>query len=221
MGREVKATQHKPGTMAASQRKAPLKKEPLKIVGWREWVAFPEFGGPSVRAKVDTGARTSAIHARNVKITMREGREIAEFDIYPHQRDSQTVLHCRAPIVARRRIRNSGGDVQDRVIVRTTIRLGEDVFEIDLSLTRRDQMGYRMLLGRRALKKRYVVDSGRSYVQGPSKSGRRRKPDLRKSITGGGSVGGVPGTDDGGHEHERGDETNAQPSSPLTKRRAK
>ncbi len=217
MGREGKAVHSKPATMATSQRTAPPKKEPLKTVGWREWVAFPEFGGPSVRAKVDTGARTSAIHARNIKITTREGREIAEFDIYPHQRDSQTVLHCQAPIVARRRIRNSGGHVQDRVIVRTTIRLGEDVFEIDLSLTRRDRMGYRMLLGRRALKKRYVVDAGRSYVQGPSKSGRRRKPDLRKSIAGGGSGGGVPGAGKG----DDSDETTAQQLSPSTKRRAK
>ena len=160
----------------------------LKVVGWREWVVFPDFGGPMVRAKVDTGARTSAIHARNIKISVANGREFADFDIYPHQRDAQTILHCRAPIVARRRIRDSGGHVQERIIVRTPIQIGDASFEIDLSLTRRDQMGYRMLLGRRALKNRYVVDSGRSYVQGASHSGRKQRPDLRRVFTGSGKA---------------------------------
>jgi len=187
MGQDAKPGANKLGVKmsAAPKSRSPnfnTKPSTLKVVGWREWVAFPDFGGPSVRAKVDTGARTSAIHARNIKISKEDGREIADFDIYPHQRDAQTVLHCRAPIIARRRIRNSGGAIQDRVIVRTPIRIGEDVFDIDLSLTRRDRMGYRMLLGRRALKNRYVVDSGRSYVQGPSKSGRKGRPDLRKTI---------------------------------------
>ena len=154
------------------------RKAPLQIVGWREWVSFTEFGGPPVRAKVDTGARTSAIHARNIKITRQGGRDIATFDIYPVQRDASIVVHCRAPIVTRRRIRNSGGQVQERLIVRTTIAIGDNSFAIDLSLTRRDQMGYRMLLGRRALKNRFVVDSGRSYVQGNKPV--LQKPSLQK-----------------------------------------
>ena len=180
MGQTAKPGMSRTGTRKTGGKKAP--KAPLKVVGWREWISFPEFGGPSIRAKVDTGARTSAIHARNIRISVRDGIEYADFDIYPHQRDSHVIVHCRAPIVARRRIRNSGGHAQDRVIVRTPLRIGDDVFNIDLSLTRRDQMGYRMLLGRRALKNRYVVDSGRSYVQGPSDPGRRQRPDLRKTI---------------------------------------
>jgi hypothetical protein len=135
-------------------------------IGWREWVHLPELGGAVIKAKVDTGARTSALHAWNIEPVTRDGIRFVRFDLHPLQRNDRCVLSCEAPLLDRRLIRNSGGHAQMRHIIRTLAQLGPHLWPIELSLTARDEMGFRMLLGRSAVRGKFVVDPGRSFVMG-------------------------------------------------------
>lgn len=136
-------------------------------IGWREWVHLPELGGARVKAKVDTGARTSAIHAWNIAIAKSRGSVVVTFELHPRQRNDETIVPCRVPLIGMRAIRNSGGQIENRYIIETVAELGDHAWRIQLSLTQRDEMGFRMLLGRSALKGRFLVDPGRSFVLGP------------------------------------------------------
>lgn len=133
-------------------------------IGWREWVHLPELGGATIKAKVDTGARTSALHAWNIEIVTRNRVRFARFDLHPLQRSDRQIVSCEAPLLDRRSIRNSGGEAQIRPVVRTLIRIGHLTWPIELSLTSRDEMGFRMLLGRTAVRGRFLVDPGRSFL---------------------------------------------------------
>ena len=136
------------------------------VVGWREWVTFPEFGHTRVKAKIDTGARTSAIHAERVELRTCEGNDSVTFDLLPDQDNDQKVVSCCAPLVERRAITDSGGHSEERFVVQTTVTIGANTWPIELSLTDRDSMGFRMLLGRTALRRRFLVNPGRSYLAG-------------------------------------------------------
>ena len=136
------------------------------LIGWREWVTFPEFSNARVKAKIDTGAKTSAIHAGNIALTEQDGVTFVTFTIFPNQRDIGHAIPCRAPLINRRPITNSGGRKEDRFVVRTTIRLGAHAWPIEVSLTSRASMGFRMLLGRNALKGRFLVVPDRSFLEG-------------------------------------------------------
>lgn len=146
------------------------------LAGWREWVGLPDLGVARVKAKLDTGARTSAIHAWNIAL---EGDEAAgawiRFDLHPLQRDNSLVVPCRAQLVDIRDIRNSGGGRERRYVIRTQLALGETTWPIELSLTNRDQMGFRLLIGRAAVRDHLIVDPGRSFVLGP-----KRRPDTAR-----------------------------------------
>ncbi len=135
-------------------------------VGWREWVTFPDFGTTRVKAKIDTGARTSAIHAVNITTTASENGDIAHFELHPNQDDDVTTVICTAPIIDRRMITDSGGHSEKRLVVETAIQIGEHIWPIELTLTDRDSMGFRMLIGRHAIRKKFVVFPGRSYLAG-------------------------------------------------------
>ena len=139
---------------------------PLRVVGWREWVRFPELGLEAVKAKVDTGARTSSLHAWNVEPFERGGVEMVRFKVHPNQRDDDFVVATEAPLVDRRRVKSSVGHEQLRPVVLTTIEIAGESWAIELTLTRRDVMGFRMLLGRQALRGHFVVDPGHSYYAG-------------------------------------------------------
>jgi len=138
----------------------------LPAVGWREWISFPDLGINAIKAKVDTGARTSALHAFRVTPFERDGHEYVAFSIHPNQRDQDTVLECEAPVVDRRSVRDSGGHAEMRYVIEATIRIGNHQLTAEVTLTDRDSMQFRCLLGRTALKKHFVVDSGRSYLLG-------------------------------------------------------
>lgn len=138
----------------------------LPTVGWREWISFPGLGIDAIKAKVDTGARTSALHAFKVTPFEREGRSHVAFSIHPNQRDQDTVLHCEAPIIDRRSVRDSGGHAEMRYVVEAEICIGEHRLTAEVTLTDRDSMQFRCLLGRTALKQNFLVDSGRSYLLG-------------------------------------------------------
>jgi len=138
------------------------KKEPLDIIGWREWVAFPDLGIKTIKAKMDTGARTSALHVSNIRVSKRTS--IVKFTIHPVQRKWRPVIEASAKMVSLREIKSSNGELSVRPVIRTQIKIGEKVFPIELSLVNRDLMGFRLLLGRSALKNRYIIDSGKSFL---------------------------------------------------------
>lgn len=144
-------------------------------IGWREWVAFPEWGVAAVKAKVDTGARTSALHAFDIEDFERDGRRWARFGVHPWQRNHEDAQVVEAPLVDERRVTSSSGSTSLRPVVSATIDVAGSPHEIELTLTRRDAMGFRMLLGRKAMAGRYVIDPSRSYLTGrPDRTIRRR-----------------------------------------------
>jgi len=149
--------------MAKRQNK---QKDPLPLIGWREWVGLPEFGDVQVKAKIDTGAKTSAIHAWRIEEDAGEDGLFVTFQLHPRQRTSNPAIACRAKVEDRRLIRNSGGHEEARYVIRTPAVIGEQTLDIELTLTRRDAMGFRMLLGRDAVKKIFLVDPARSFLHG-------------------------------------------------------
>lgn len=137
----------------------------LAMVGWREWVGLPDLGVESLKCKVDTGARTSALHAFSVEPFMRDGAEWVRFGVHPHQHDVETEVWCEAPVIDRREVTDSGGNITERYFIRTDVVVGAARYAIELSLTSRDTMMFRMLLGREALRGRFYVNSEASYLQ--------------------------------------------------------
>jgi hypothetical protein len=138
----------------------------LPKLGWREWVGLPDHGLDWVKAKVDTGARTSALHAARLVTFDDDGEEWVRFRIYPWQRSTVDAVTIEAPVLDRRLVRSSSGVAQLRPVVVLPVRIGSTVVSVELTLTRRDQMGFRMLLGRQALRRRFTIDPGRSYITG-------------------------------------------------------
>ncbi len=136
------------------------------IIGWREWVRFPDLGGAVIKAKIDTGAKTSALHAYRIKKEMRDGVPWASFRVHPMQRHRHPEIQCSAPIVDEREIRSSNGHTEVRFVVKTPLKIGPYTHPVELTLTNRDEMGFRVLIGRQALKKFYIVDSSLSYGTG-------------------------------------------------------
>lgn len=135
-----------------------------KVVGWREWVALPDLKIKRIKAKLDTGARTSALHALNITPFTKDGASYVRFVVHPLQRQRKPSTTCVARVIDHRRITDSGGRSEERYVIRTTLMLGKTLWPVELTLTNRDQMGFRMLIGRQALRRRYVVDPARSFV---------------------------------------------------------
>jgi hypothetical protein len=138
----------------------------LLTFGWREWIALPELGIQRIKAKVDTGARTSALHAFEVRPFTEHGRDRVEFHIHPVQKDNDTVVTCVADVLDKRVVTDSGGHKEERFVIQTMLSIGGYSWPIDATLTSRDDMLFRMLLGRTAIKGHGRVDPARSYVVG-------------------------------------------------------
>jgi hypothetical protein len=133
-------------------------------VGWREWVALPDLDVARIKAKVDTGARSSALHAFDIE-RIRMGRKPGvRFSLHPRQRSSRPVVVAEALLVDERWVRSSSGKQTFRPVIVTPVRLGRQIWEIEVTLVQRDMMGFRMLLGRQAIRRRFLVDPGRSYL---------------------------------------------------------
>lgn len=141
------------------------KRKPKPVIGWREWVALPDLGVEAIKAKIDTGARSSSLHAFEVERFEREGVATVRFVLHPRQRSSgEAVGPIEAPIHTEKLVRNPGGREEIRPVIRTTVVWNHVEFEVELNLTRRDEMGFRMLLGRQAVRRRFLVDPGRSFL---------------------------------------------------------
>lgn len=143
-------------------------------VGWREWVALPTLGIRAIKAKFDTGARTSSLHAFDVETYLVDGEEWVEFTVRPLQRNSVVRHHCLAKVIDRRWVTNPGGRRQKRIVIASDVRIGDDDWPIEINLTDRDEMGFRLLIGRTAMHGRLVVDPGTSYRLGRPKSRRHK-----------------------------------------------
>lgn len=150
-----------------ADKRAPRTRSTSRELGWREWVLLPELSPTPMKAKVDTGAQTSSLHAFDLSIEERDGEQWAAFVIHPKQRSRKKAVRVEHPIAGFRRVRSSTGHSERRPVVRTKARLGGRTFAIDITLTSRDEMGFRMLVGRAAIRRRFVVDPGRSYLHPP------------------------------------------------------
>jgi hypothetical protein len=134
-------------------------------VGWREWVGLPGLGIDSIKAKVDTGARTSALHAVRVRRKKIDGSDMVCFDVHPLQKSTTPLVACQSPLLDERYVRSSDGTRELRPVIQTVVQLGDLTWPIELTLTNRALMGFRLLLGRRALSKKFVVDPSRSWLR--------------------------------------------------------
>lgn len=139
-----------------------IKKFP--VIGWREWIALPGLGIDRIKAKVDTGARTSALHAFSLKPFLENGKNKIRFDIHPLQHDTTKVITCVAEIADKRLVTDSGGHTEERYVIKTAIYIAGQLWSIEVTLTERENMLFRMLLGRSALHKRFVVNPSRSFL---------------------------------------------------------
>ena len=136
------------------------------VLGWREWLALPELGIDRIKAKIDTGARTSCLHAFYVEPFDRDGEDWVRFGIHPQQRNTEKVVHCEARVKDRRQVTDSGGHREVRYVIDSHIQVGGHLVSAELTLTDRETMRFRMLLGRTAMRGHFHVDPGRSYLQG-------------------------------------------------------
>lgn len=151
--------------MTGTSRKSRVR-TPSLALGWREWIQLPDLGVRKIKAKLDTGARTSALHAFGIREFVRDGVEMVRFEIHPVQRSAAAAVQAEAVVVDHRTVKNSGGHQEVRPVIKTVVHIGDKAWPIELTLTRRDEMGFRMLLGRQALRGRAVVDPGRSFRAG-------------------------------------------------------
>lgn len=136
-----------------------------QIIGWREWVGFPELGIERIKAKIDTGARSSALHAYNIETyKTRAGKVRVKFAVHPMQKNSRIIVQCHADLIDQRVIKSSSGQKELRTTVLTQLQMGEASWPIEITLTNRDTMGFRLLIGRTAIKKLFLVDPQKSFL---------------------------------------------------------
>jgi hypothetical protein len=150
-------------------------KSNLPVIGWREWVGLPEFGIKAIKVKVDTGARSSSLHAHDLHVFERGGAEWARFQIHPVQRSRIRAIETEARILEFRSVRSSTGKARVRPVILTEVALLGITWPVELTLASRDEMGFRMLLGREAVRRRFLVDAGKSYYGGRHKPKKKRK----------------------------------------------
>ncbi len=136
------------------------------ILGSEEWCSLPELGIPAIKARVDSGAKTSALHAVNIAPFIKEGEDWVRFDINPIQKNEKTIIHCESKLIDKRIVKSSSGYREQRYVIQTMLEIGNEIWPIEMTLTNRDSMGFRMLLGREAMSGRTMVDPEEKYVLG-------------------------------------------------------
>lgn len=141
-----------------------MNSENKPVIGWREWVSLPGLGIDQIKVKVDSGARTSALHTFRLEPFQKEGQDWVSFDVHPNQYDPDTVIRCEAPVRDIRTVTDSGGHQSQRYVILTDILIGDQQYPIELTLTNRDTMRFRMLLGRTAMNGRFLIDPEGAYL---------------------------------------------------------
>lgn len=145
-------------------------------LGWREFISIPELSIKQIKAKVDTGARTSALHVTNLKIIKRGQTKFADFTVHPNQHTSDPEIHTRHKISSFKVVKSSNGISSKRPVIKANIMIGLEKKEIEITLVNRDLMGFRLLLGRTALRPNCIVDPGKSFLLNKNMS------TVRKSV---------------------------------------
>jgi len=140
-----------------------VKRKELKIIGWREWVSLTDLDIDMIKAKVDSGARTSSLHAFDIEIYKRGENKFVKFSIHPDQKSEKKEKECRSKILEFRKVKSSNGQVELRPVILTKVKLLDEVWEVEMTLTNRDEMGFRMLLGRESIRKKFLIDTGKSF----------------------------------------------------------
>ena len=140
--------------------------ENLKIIGSDEWCAFETLGIPAIKARVDSGAKTSSIHASNILVFQKNGVDWVRFEVDPIQDNPSILIKCEAKLLRTKFVKSSMGYSEERLMIRTFLKLGEDTFRVRLTLASRDTMNYRMLLGREALNGRYLINPAKHCLLG-------------------------------------------------------
>ena len=160
-------------------------KKTKKIIGWKEWFNLDCIALPAIKGKIDTGAKTSALHAFNIETFYIEDVEYVRFDIHPLQKNKRLVRSCISRVIDRRMVSDSSGKKEKRIVIKSDLKIGDKKIRIELTLTNRDNMSFRMLLGREAIKQaKMIVDISKSFVQGKLKKSkvlklyREIKPNL-------------------------------------------
>ena len=136
------------------------------IVGSEEWCSFPDLGIPTIKARVDSGAKTSALHAINIAPFIKDGENWVKFDINPIQNNVKTIIHCESKLIDKRIVKSSSGFREQRYVIGSELEIGGKNWPIEITLTNRDSMGFRMLLGREAMSGRVLVDPAQKYLLG-------------------------------------------------------
>lgn len=136
------------------------------IVGSEEWCSLPHLVIPAIKARIDSGAKTSALHAVNIIPFNREGLPWVRYEVHPMQKDGKTTVYCESPVIDKRKVKSSSGLVEVRYVIKTILSIAESTWEIEVTLTNRDSMGYRMLLGRQAMAGKLLVDPEASFQLG-------------------------------------------------------
>lgn len=154
--------------------------EQLIQVGWAEWVSLPDLSVPHIKAKIDTGAKTSALHAFDIRPVNRRSGLHVRFETHVKISDTQRVMRCEAQVVDERRVRSSSGEEEERFVICTTLGVGDSRWPIEITLTTRDLMRFPMLLGREALKGRILVNPARSYQLGRPYTPSKKKPKSKR-----------------------------------------
>lgn len=149
----------------------------LPTIGWREYVSLPDLKIPAIKVKVDTGARSSSLHAFELELFTHKGLDYVRFKIHPIQRNDTRIVEVETPVFDMRSVKSSSGESSVRPVIVTLVELLGVTWPIELTLANRDQMGFRMLLGREAIRGRMLVDPGRSYLGGkPKRKKHKHKP---------------------------------------------
>lgn len=136
------------------------------VIGWQEIVSLPQIGIAAIDAKIDTGAKTSSLHAENIKFFNKNGTEYVTFDVHPIKKHKAVVVKCQAPLTEKRNVKSSSGCKESRPMIKANMKIGAYIFEIDVNLTKRDYMRSRMLLGRDAMKGNVIIDPEHKYLHG-------------------------------------------------------
>ncbi|NES88034.1 MULTISPECIES: ATP-dependent zinc protease family protein [Okeania] len=151
-----------------------MKHQELPIIGWREWIALPEIGITKIKAKIDTGARTSSLHAFDIETFEIDGKPRVKFKINPQQRDTNQTVIAEAELIDERNVRSSSGQAELRPVILTEVNLMQKKWQVELTLTNRELMGFRMLLGRQAVRGIFLINPGKSYLDKKAKISQKK-----------------------------------------------